>query len=67
MSYSEKISNILGEIIANADDTLQQKLSQALEDFAEQHNRSFKSVQNTPWSRSLMEAMVEASDARIEL
>ena len=65
MSHSTKIADLLGTIIAEAEDTMKQELAQALEDFAEKSPRAFIGVQNTPFSTCLMEAMIEESDARI--
>ena len=66
MSHSTKIADLLGTIIEEADDKLKQELAQALEDFAEKRPLAFISVQKTPYSQVLMDAMIVASDARVD-
>ena len=66
MSHSTKIADLLGTIIAEADNTMKQELAQALEDFAEKRPGAFNGVQNTPFASCIMEAMVEESDARVQ-
>ena len=64
--FKKEISELVGKIISESDPLLQQKLAQLLEDFAELRPVAFKLVTDMPFHDELIQAMIEASDARIQ-
>jgi len=64
------ISNFLQDAIASAPEKERNQLAQALEDYAEKYSRTvdgIRSGRGSKWLTELMEAMIEGSDARIEM
>lgn len=66
MSHKIKIADLVGTIVEEADDSLKQKLSQAIEDFAEDTPLGFKDVRKGVFANALFDALIEAADARID-